>query len=152
MSFPFPFPGPIAPETNPTIEPLNYKPSNFTIQAISLGFNTTVTTEPSTSAPAINNFVVGQLVRFTIPSTYGTRQLDGQTGYVLSVPSSNQVSVGIDSTGFTPFVSNPDYGPTPPQIAAIGDINSGPINASGRTNQTTYIQGSFINISPAQQL
>src|SRR5580765_4266785 len=93
--------GPIAPERNPPIDPLWYLPSNFKISAISLGTTTVVTTIASTSAPSTNNFVVGQLVRFNIPPTYGTRELNGQTGYVIAKPASNQVTVDINSTKFS---------------------------------------------------
>jgi len=151
MSFPFPFPGPIAPETNPPIEPLWFLPSNFTIASITNGVTTTVTTAPSTSAPSINNFVIGQLVRFTIPMTYGIQELNGISGYVISVAPPDQFTVDINSVAFSSFIPSPIYGPTPPQVAAIGDTNSGPTNASGRSNQQTFISGSFINVSPEQQ-
>lgn len=151
MSFPFPFPGPIAPETNPRIEPLWFLPSNFTIASITNGLTTTVTTTSSTSAPSINNFVIGQQVRFTIPKTYGIQELNGMIALVIATSPPNQFIVDINSVGFSAFNPSPSYGPTPPQVAAIGDVNSGPINASGRTNQTTFISGSFINVSPEQQ-
>lgn len=143
--------GPIAPESNPPIEPLWFLPSNFKITAITTGISTTVTTTSSTSAPSTNNFVVGQLVRFTIPPTYGIQEINGKTGYVISKPASNQVVVDINSTKFSQFISSPTYGPTPPQIAAVGDISSGPTNATGQTGQQTYISGSFINVSPVNQ-
>lgn len=149
MSYPFPFPGPIAPETNPTIEPLWFLPSNYTISAITRGTSTTVTVTNSTSAETPINFVVGQQVRFHIPFPYGIQQLNGQSGYVTSVPSNTEVVVQINSLNYDAFNPSPSYGPTPPQLSAIGDTNSGPINASGRINQSTVIQGSFINISPA---
>jgi hypothetical protein len=148
MSYPFPYPGPIAPETNPKIEPQNFQPSVFPITSISFGNSTTVTT--GTAFGVSNNYVVGQQVRFNIPSTYGAQQLNGQQGYVISIPGANQVIVGINtSQGYNAFVAHPSYGPTPPQIIAIGDINSGPINPT-RSTQTTYIQGAFLNISPVE--
>lgn len=150
MSYPFPYPGPIAPETNPRIEPLWFLPSNYTISSISRGASTTVTIQGSTSAPSSTNFVVGQQVRFTIPAPHGIQQLNGQTGYVTSIPSSNQVVVNINSVGYSPFVASPHYGRTPAQIAAIGDVNSGPIN-SGRSGNQTFISGSFLNVSPIDQ-
>lgn len=142
--------GPIAPENNPPIEPLWYLPSNFTISAITTGTTTVVTTHSSVSAPSTNNFVVGQLVRFNIPPTYGIQQINGMAGYILSRPMYNQVEVGINSTTFNQFVPSPSYGPTPPQIAAVGDISSGPINSDRAGNQT-FISGSFINVSPINQ-
>lgn len=136
-------PGPIAPENNPAIQPQNYQPRRFQISAITLGTNTTVTTSTD------HDYVVGQLVRLLIPPTYGSYQLSEQQGMVLSIPAANQVVVSINSAqNVNAFVSSPTYGPTPPQIVAIGDQNSGPIN-TGRTNNQTFIDGSFINISPA---
>lgn len=146
MTFP-PSVGPIAPERNPTIEPLWFLPSNYTITAITRGASTTVTVNTTTSATTPINFVVGQLVRFNIPLTYGIQQISGQSGYVTSVPSNTQVVVQINSSNYDAFVPSPTYGPTPPQITAIGNINSGPSNASP-TSEQTFISGSFINISP----
>lgn len=143
--------GPIAPESNPTIEPLWYLPSNFTVTAITRGVNTTVTTTSSTSAPSTNNYVIGQLVRFNIPSTFGIQQLNGQSGYVIEVTPPNQFVVNINSSFYDSFNPSPAYGPTPPQVAAIGDTNSGTINPSGRTNNGTYVPGSFIDVSPIRQ-
>lgn len=149
--------GPQAPENNPPIEPQWYQPSVFPITAISFGTSTTVTT--GTAFGVSNNYVIGQVVRFNIPKAYGAQQLDGQTGNVIAIPGANQVTVGINtSQGYNAFVPSPSYGPTPPQIAAIGDVNTGPINStiipinSRPTNRTieqqTFIPGSFINISP----
>lgn len=151
--------GPQAPENNPPIEPQWYQPSVFPITAISFGISTTVTT--GTAFGVSNNYVVGQLVKFLIPKTYGAQQLNGQLGFVDSIPGPNQVVVGINtSKGYNAFIPSPAYGPTPPQIIAVGDINSGPINGtvtpinSRPTNQTiaqqTFINGSFINISPSK--
>lgn len=151
--------GPQAPESNPPIEPQWFQPSVFPIIAISFGVSTTVTT--GTAFGVHNNYVVGQLVRFNIPAAFGAQQLNGQPGYVISIPGPNQVVVGINSSqGFSPFIPSPVHGPTRPQIAAIGDINSGPINGtiipinSRPTNETiqqqTFVEGSFRNISPFQ--
>jgi hypothetical protein len=134
--------GPIAPENNPPINPQYYQPSVFNISALSYGVMTTVTTAVD------HNYVVGQQVRLLIPSPYGAQQLNEQEGTVISIPASDQVVVNINSIGTNPFISVPFYGPTPPQITAIGDINSGQINSNGATNTITYVSGSFINISP----
>jgi hypothetical protein len=140
------FPGPIAPENNPPINPQYFQPSDFKISAISLGTTTTVTTSVN------HNYVVGQNIRLLIPSTYGSRGLNERQGLVISIPAANQVIVNIDSSGITPFIASPSYGPTPPQIIAIGDQNSGEISSSGRTTDSSItgptIPGTFINISP----
>lgn len=137
-----PFPGPRAPESNPPINPQYYQPSVFFISAVTLGRTTTVTTSVD------HNYVIGQVIRLIIPPTYGCIQLDEQTGLVVSIPASNQVVVNIDSANANAFVPNPVYGPTLPQIVAIGDQNSGQINSNANVKQNTYIPGSFINISP----
>lgn len=139
-----PFPGPIAPENNPPINPQYYQPSVFAITAITLGTTTTIMTLVN------HNYVIGQLIRLIIPPTYGSFQLNERQGYVIAIPAANQVVVNIDSSlNVNAFIESPSYGPTLPQILAIGDINSGPINNSGPTKQSTFIPGSFINISPA---
>lgn len=136
-----PFPGPIPPYTNPPINPQYYQPSRFNISAVTLGATTTITTTEDM------NYVIGQLVRLIIPPTFGCRALNEKTGYVISIPSSNQVVLGIYSVGFDPYISSP--APTRAQILAIGDTNSGQINENGRVNLKSNIPGSFINISPA---
>lgn len=132
--------GPIAPESNPPINPQYYKPSVFDINAITLGNATTVTTSVN------HNYVIGQEIRLLIPPSYGSFQLNGQTGYVINIPSSNQVVVTINSNNSNAFVIGPTT--TPAQIVAIGDVNSGNINSTGNIQNITNIPGSFINISP----
>jgi hypothetical protein len=132
--------GPIAPYSNVAINPEYYQPSQYFITAIALGQTTTITTSVN------NNYVVGQLCRLLIPRVNGTRQLNEQVGYVISIPNPNQVVLGIDSSFYDVFVTSTQ--PTQPQILAIGDINSGNINASGNLNTSTTIPGSYQNISP----
>ena len=131
---------PIPAYQNLPIEAQYYQPSQFFISGLTLGPTTVVTTTVN------HNYVIGQLVRLMIPQSNGTQQLNGQPGYVISIPASNQVEVNISSLNMTPFVTT--IAPTQPQILAIGDINQGPINANGPFAEQTYIPGSFINISP----
>jgi len=142
--------GPTAPESNPRITPWYYQPSVFEIAGITRGLTTIVTITPSSinGVTVQPNYVIGQLVKILIPFYYGMRQINTQKGYVLSVPSSTSVIIDIDSRAYNAFIPNPVYGPTLPQVVAIGDINQGQINGSGRVNQITYVPGSFINISP----
>lgn len=135
-----PFPGPIAPESNPPINPQFFIPSVFVISAISLGETTIVT------ATDDMNYVIGQIVRLIIPSFCGAQELNEKEGIVIAIPASDQVELNIFSEGFTPFSAV--AGNIPPQIVPVGDINSGVVNAQGRTNNGTFIPGSFINISP----
>lgn len=141
MTNPF-FSGPIAPERNPPINPQYYQPGVFFITAITLGATTTVTTSVN------HNYVIGQLCRLLIPQSYGSYQLNEVTGNVISIPTANQVVLDINSTNADAFVASPAYGPTKPQIVAVGDVNTGTINATGRSANGTFIPGSFIDISP----
>lgn len=142
MSLPYysVIPGPIPPYSNVAVNPQYYQPSQFFISGITLGVTTLVTTTVN------HNYVIGQLTRLIIPQFNGTRQLNEQTGMVISIPNPNQVVLNIDSSKYDLFQTS-TY-PTQPQILAIGDYNSGDINSSGNLNTGTYIPGSFINISP----
>jgi hypothetical protein len=142
MSVPFPFPGPIPAYTNPPIQPQFYEPSQLTITDIDLGFTTTVTLS------ATHEYVVGQLVRFLIPTPFRSYQLNNQTAVVIDIPQPNQVTVDINSNDVNPFVASPPSTTQIAQIIPVGDYNSGQINSSGTTDQGTFIPGSFINVSP----
>lgn len=131
---------PIPPYSNPPIEPQFYQPNVFVISAIALGQTTTVTTSVN------NNYVIGQEVRLIIPPKCGTRQLNGQTGIVISLPASNQVEINIYSVGYDAFQTVATG--TQPQILAIGDINTGYIDDNGLAPTDPSIPGAFINISP----
>jgi len=131
---------PIPPYSNLPINAQYYEPSRFVISAISLGQTTIITTTIN------NNYVIGQLVRLIIPPSFGTRQLNEQEGYVISIPAANQVELNIYSVGFDLFINS--TATTQAQILAIGDINSGTQNSNGRSNTGTFIPGAFINISP----
>lgn len=132
--------GPVPPYNNPPIEPQFFQPSVFFISAITLGQTTTVTTTVN------NNYVIGQECRLIIPNGYGSRGLNEQTGFVISIPAANQVVLNINSIGIDPFI-NAGL-PTQAQIVAVGDVNSGIISSTGRVLLTTNIPGAFINISP----
>lgn len=136
-----PIVGPIPAYSNPPINPQFYEPSRFVISNITLGSTTTITTSVN------HNYVVGQTIRLIIPFGYGCYQLNEVPGNVLSIPSPNQLIVDINSNNADAFKSlslNQQ-----PQIVAIGDVNSGTINSSGRFVLGTFIPGSFIDISPA---
>lgn len=137
------FPGPVPPENNPPIKPEFYSPSQFFISALSLGLTTTVTTSVD------HNYVIGQEIRLIVPQPYGSRQINFQTGFVLSIPADDQVLVSINSKNTNAFIASPsDAGVVRAQILAIGDVNTGTYNSTGRTGLATTIPGSFIDISP----
>ena len=131
---------PIPPYQNLPIEPQNYQPRAFVISAITLGISTLVTTVNNM------NYVVGQLVRLIIPETYGCRELNGKEGYVVGIPAANQVQVSINSSmNVNAYIASSQ--PTPAQILAIGDVNTGYTSSTGASVPLVAIPGSFINIS-----
>jgi hypothetical protein len=132
--------GPIPPYSNPPITPQYYQPRQYFISDITLGPTTTVTTSVD------HDYVIGQLCRLLIPKGYGCYQLNEALGYVESIPYPDEVTLNINSQFADSFISA-DLAQQP-QIVAVGDVNTGPINANGPQNYMTYIPGSFINISP----
>ena len=127
---------------NPPTKPQSFKPSKFSVSNIQLGITTTVTTAQN------DNYVIGQLVRLVIPSPYGCRQLNEVSAYVIGLPTANQIVLNVDSRSFDSFNATPTYGPTPPQIVAIGDVNTPNPSSQGRVSVALTIPGAFQNISP----
>lgn len=133
--------GPIAPESNPPIMPQFYQPSVFQISALTYGTSTTITTSVD------HNYVVGQIVRLLIPQPNGPVQLNESISEVTSIPAANQVVTNLNSLGANTFVPSTSSDQFVPQIAPVGDYNSGQIN-TGRRNNPTFIDGSFRDVSP----
>lgn len=119
-----------------------YEPSRFVISGVTLGKTTIITTS------VVHNYVIGQQIRLLIPAKFGCYQLNESIGYVLSIPSTTQVEVSIDSNRNVDAFISATATTSSPQILAIGDLNFGSINTQGRVNNITHIPGSFINISP----
>lgn len=87
--------------SNVSIEPQFYQPSRFVISSITKGSTTTVTTTED------HNYVIGQAVRLLIPVPYGIYQLNNRQGYVISIPSTTQVVIDIDSTNYNSYIASP---------------------------------------------
>lgn len=136
-------PGPVPAYSNVPIEPTWFQPRRWLISNVTLnGSTTTITTS------ADHDLVLGQLVRLLVPKFYGSYQLNEKQGYVTSIPTTTSVIVNIPSYNVNTFITSPNYAPTAAQILPIGDVNSGRLNASGPSSVATFIEGSFINISP----
>jgi hypothetical protein len=133
--------GPTPPENNPPINPQYFQPSRFVISAITRGQITTVTTSVN------HNYVVGQQIRLLLPKGFGCRDLNETTSFVQSVPAANQIVLSLYSVGQMAF-NGAALSTVQPQTIAMGNINTGAINASGPSSTLTYIPASFINISP----
>lgn len=112
---------------------------------------TNISQAASAVVTANNSFTAGQTVVFS--EVGGMTEINGLSG-VITVRSSTMFTVSINSLAFTAYSSDGiaslvNVPQNQAQIIAIGDVNTGTVNSNGRTNQTTYIPGSFIDISPA---
>jgi hypothetical protein len=133
---------PIPAYQNVAINAGYFQPRRFVISAVILGNTTTITTTEDM------NYVLGQEVRLLIPASFGCFQLNGTTGFVISLPALDQVEVNIDSSmNVNDFILSSSLLQSA-QIVAIGDVNQGIISATGRNIPTTNVPGAFINISP----
>lgn len=131
-----------------------YIPYRAAITAVSAGATTTITT-------AVNHrFVVGQEVFLQFPTVsataWGMFQLDTETynnanvvpqqAYVTAVPAANQITINVNSTGFTAFAyptsAQAALGMTFPAVYAIGDQNYGPTGPGPFTPPIT-VPGAF---------
>lgn len=110
-----------------------YEPHVGYINAVTTGTTTTiVTTTP-------HNFEIGQEIAFRIPTLWGPTQLNSLPdalipgspiyGYVQSITDNFTFVCNINSTGYTAFTTYQTVasvsGLTPPQVVAVGDINTG---------------------------
>lgn len=92
------------------------------------------------------NFVIGQEIRLIIPPLCGSRKLNGLTGFIISIPSANQIIINLNSIGSDQFKSVSTG--SQPQILPLGDINNGYIKNNGQGYIYPTIPGAFKNISP----
>ena len=111
---------------------------------------TNVTQANPAIVTASNSFKA--LDRVLITDVGGMTELNDNVFTVVSA-SSSSFSINVNSTGFTAYSGSGtaailNHPTTLPQILAVGDVNSGAINSNGRIQNQTYINGSFIDISP----
>ena len=111
---------------------------------------TNITQASPTVVTATNYFTPYDRVRIT--AVGGMTELNNNV-YTVVAATASSFSLAVNSTGFTAYTGSGTatlypHPTTQPQILAIGDVNSGAINTNGRTQNQTYIDGSFIDISP----
>src|SRR5665213_2064987 len=89
-----------------------FQPRRFVISGVTLGVMTVVTTTHEM------DYVIGQECRLIIPPSFGCRQLNGQTGFVVAF-SENQVTLSIDSSKNVDSYISSTYKIESAQIVAI---------------------------------
>lgn len=107
-------------------------PSTLLITNINQSYPMTVTfTVPDNS---YNSYIPNQLVRLTVPKTWGMYQANGLVGKILSVNSTTMV-LDINSTYFDAFVDGSSTSETPASLAPAGSRN---LEYSNSTNQVPF--------------
>ncbi len=107
-------------------------PSMLLVTNITQSFPMVVTfTVPPTGS---NTYIAGQLVRLTIPRTWGMYQANGLIGKILSI-SSTTMALDIDSTYFDAFVDGSSSSEAPASLAPAGSRN---LTFSNQTNQVPF--------------
>ncbi len=87
-----------------------------------------------------NTYIPGQLVRLTVPRTWGMYQANGLTGKIFAVGATT-MAVDIDSTYFDTFINASSSSETPASLSPAGSRN---LEFSNQTNQVPF--QSFNNI------
>lgn len=107
-------------------------PSSLLITSMTQAFPLTLTfTVPSTGS---NTYVIGQVVRLTVPKTWGMFQANGLMGQILYVDSSTMM-LNIDSTNFDAFIDGSGSPETPASLAPAGSKN---LEYNNSTNQVPF--------------
>lgn len=83
-----------------------------------------------------NTYIVGQLVRLTVPYSYGMFQADQLTGQIIAVNGTN-FSLNIDSSQFDAFVV-PGAGVAIPRPASLAPAGSRNLQFDNTTNQVAF--------------
>jgi hypothetical protein len=95
-------------------------PSSLLIVVMTNAFPMVVTVSVQT-AKASDTYIVGQLVRLTVPYNYGMFQADNLTAQIIAV-NGLTLTLDIDSRGFDAFVIPPS-GEQPASLAPAGSRN-----------------------------
>lgn len=95
-------------------------PSMFLIISMTQSYPMTIGfTVPTTGE---NTYISGQLVRLTVPRTWGMYQANGLTADILTIGSST-MTVNIDSTNFDAFINASSSSETPASLSPAGSRN-----------------------------
>jgi len=76
----------------------------------------------SVPSTGVFTYIPGQLVRLTVPRTWGMYQANGLTGMIIAL-GTNTMTLNIDSTNFDPFVVATSSVETPASLAPAGSKN-----------------------------
>jgi hypothetical protein len=103
-----------------------YTPAMRNILSITNDFPAVVTTTFDGVVPGDNGYLTGLIVRLIIPPNFGMTQANQLLG-TITVISTSQFSITIDTTSFDPFViptTQPGSNYTAAQVVPVGEVNS----------------------------
>ncbi len=107
-------------------------PSMFLITAMTQSYPLSLDfTVPSTGS---NSYIPGQLVRLTVPKTWGMYQANGMTVKILSINSTTML-LDLDTTNFDAFIDGSSGPETPASLAPAGSRN---LEYNNGTNQVPF--------------
>ncbi len=106
--------------SNTYLPPTIQIPSALEITSITQDNPMVITTLANTDQ--VNTYIVGQLVRLTVPVTYGMFQANGLTGQIVAINGSD-FSLNINSSGFDAFVIPSGNVQQPASMAPSGSRN-----------------------------
>lgn len=96
-------------------------PSSLTITAITQAAPMVVIVSVNAATEA-NTYIAGQLVKLTVPKSYGMFQADGLVGKIIST-GVNTLTLNIDSSRFDAFVIPTTGSEKPASLAPSGSQN-----------------------------
>ncbi len=106
-------------ENNPYLPPSPVVPMFLLISNITNASSCVVTVTTA------HSYVVGQLVRFFVPSDYGMTQINDLQGLITSIDVTNLIfNVAIDTTQFDVWITPSAGKPAPATISPAGSRNS----------------------------
>ncbi len=109
---------------NQYLPPVIAIPSALEIVNITQAMQMIVTTTANTDQ--MNTYITGQLVRLTVPYSFGMYQANGLIGQIVSL-NAPDLTLNIDSTGFDPFVTAQG------QVASLAPAGSQNLQFSNQT-------------------
>ena len=138
------------PAANQVVVSIDSSQANAFIASPYTATITAITQAAQAVVTANNSFLRGNSVQITGVS--GMTQINGLVG-IIQVSGATSFTLNINSSAFSAYTSGGvatlfNVPQIYAQILAIGDVNTGTTNSSGRSNNGTYIPGSFIDISP----
>lgn len=110
-----------------------FSPRLRTITGITLGTTTSI------QMSVDHGYLVGEVVRFQVPSEFGTTEINGLTGEVLSVNLTiNTITVDINSSSFSAFAF-PASGDVPFDFANVIPVGTNSQQVIGQTDNVSLI-------------